>query len=88
MRRYAVILINLIVVVGYSAFFILINGPFGEQTFLHLYVLLAHLVLLCAAGIWILWEKERWARMFLVSLMLVTVLGGGLWFLNAMAHMH
>ena len=42
MRRYAVILINLLIVLSYSVLFMLINGPFGERTFQHLYVLAAH----------------------------------------------
>lgn len=64
MRRYAVILINLLVVVGYSVLFMLINGPFGEQTFPHLYVLAAHVAILLVVGILSLRKNERSARMF------------------------
>lgn len=82
------ILINLLIVVSYSAIFMLINGPFGERTFQHLYVLAAHVAILLVVGIFSLWKVERRGRMFLVSFVLVAVLGGGLWFLDAMGHMH
>jgi NADH:ubiquinone oxidoreductase subunit 6 (subunit J) len=88
MRRYAVILINLLIVLSYSVLFMLINGPFGEQTFKHLYVLAAHVAILFVVGTFSLWKNERRGRMFLVSFVLVAVLGGGLWFLDAMGHMH
>ncbi len=88
MRRYAVILINLLVMAIYSVLFMLINGAYGEQTFPHLYVLATHVVVLLVVGVLSLWKNERSARMFLVSFLLVAVLGGGLWFLDAMSHMH
>ncbi len=88
MRRYAVLLINILIVVSYSSLFMLTNGPFGEQTFTHLYALLTHSVVLLAVGVFSLWKNERRGRMFLVSFVLVLVLGGGLLFLDAIGHMH
>lgn len=88
MKRYAIILINLLIAVSYSGLFMLANGAFGEQTFLHLYVLTGHVVILLALGIFSLSKNERSARMFLVSFLLVGVLGGALWFLDALGHMH
>ena len=88
MKRYAVILINLFIMVSYSMLFMLANGPFGERTFQHLCVLVAHIAALLAVGVFNLWKTERRARMFLMSFLLVAVIGGGLWFLDAMGHMH
>jgi hypothetical protein len=88
MRWYAVILINVLIVVGYSVLFMLMNGPFGKQTFPHLYVLATHVAILLAMGLFSLLKNEQNARMLLVSFVLVAILGGGLWFLNAFGHMH
>ena len=88
MSRYSVIVINLLIVLSYSVIFMLINGSFGERTFQHLYVLAAHVAILLVVGVLTLWKNERRGRMFLVSFVVVAILGGGLWFLDAMGHMH
>jgi hypothetical protein len=82
------VIANTIVMLAYSISFILLNGPYGELDKIHGLVLGLHLVSLVVFGQPNQLHKREVLTRLLASAMVVGIVGGLLWFYNAMSHMH
>lgn len=81
---------NVLLMLGYSVLFILLNGMFGDVFIgFHWAAVLIHMVLALVLGLVYLSNDETRARggQFLLAALLVAIIGHGLCFFNGLVNM-